>query len=374
MRLLASRGAPRPVDANLRPEGKPGRWCAPWPATGLLRAVGQTWEFQALLKARPVAGDLALGAGVRRGHRARWSGGRGARGLRRGRAGDAPPGRGAHPGRPGRPAAQARPRRPARRRVRGPAAAAGARPHRRVAARGRRPSRRSRRCRGRLRRPRRRGELDRGLPLPARCSSTGSSCTGCAAPTCPADDDAADLRWLARAAGCVPTRAATPSGELQAELRAAHRARCAGCTRSSSTGRCSTRWPGCRASELRAHAPSGARAARALGFLDPDGALRHMAALTAGRSRARAIQRTLLPVLLDWFADAADPDAGLLAFRQVSEALGDHAVVPAAAARRGRGRRAAGPRARHQPVRRRPAPARAGGAADPRRRRPDGRR
>ncbi len=39
--------------------------------------------------------------------------------------------------------------------------------------------------------------------------------------------------------------------------------------------------------------------------------------------RRAAIQRTLLPVLLGWFADAAEPDAGLLAFRQVSEALGE---------------------------------------------------
>ncbi len=39
-------------------------------------------------------------------------------------------------------------------------------------------------------------------------------------------------------------------------------------------------------------------------------------------SRRAAIQRTLLPVMLGWFADAPQPDAGLLAFRQVSEALG----------------------------------------------------
>ena len=39
-------------------------------------------------------------------------------------------------------------------------------------------------------------------------------------------------------------------------------------------------------------------------------------------SRRAAIQRTLLPVMLGWFADAADPDAGLLAFRRVSDALG----------------------------------------------------
>jgi glutamate-ammonia-ligase adenylyltransferase len=60
----------------------------------------------------------------------------------------------------------------------------------------------------------------------------------------------------------------------------------------------------------------------ALGYADPAGALRHLEALTAGVSRRAAIQRTLLPVMLGWFADAADPDAGLLAFRQVSDALG----------------------------------------------------
>ena len=60
----------------------------------------------------------------------------------------------------------------------------------------------------------------------------------------------------------------------------------------------------------------------ALGFADPAGALRHIEALTAGMSRKAAMQRTLLPVLLGWLADAPEPDAGLLAFRQVSEALG----------------------------------------------------
>ncbi|MBB5996876.1 glutamate-ammonia-ligase adenylyltransferase [Streptomonospora salina] len=60
----------------------------------------------------------------------------------------------------------------------------------------------------------------------------------------------------------------------------------------------------------------------ALGFADPAGALRHLDTLTSGVSRRAAIQRTLMPVMLGWFADAPDPDTGLLAFRQVSEALG----------------------------------------------------
>ncbi|MEV3853417.1 bifunctional [glutamine synthetase] adenylyltransferase/[glutamine synthetase]-adenylyl-L-tyrosine phosphorylase [Streptomyces sp. NPDC050095] len=60
----------------------------------------------------------------------------------------------------------------------------------------------------------------------------------------------------------------------------------------------------------------------ALGYADPSAALRHLEALAAGVTRKAAIQRTLLPVLLGWFADSADPDAGLLNFRKVSDALG----------------------------------------------------
>uniref|UniRef100_UPI0038B67AD1 bifunctional [glutamine synthetase] adenylyltransferase/[glutamine synthetase]-adenylyl-L-tyrosine phosphorylase n=1 Tax=Plantactinospora sonchi TaxID=1544735 RepID=UPI0038B67AD1 len=59
-----------------------------------------------------------------------------------------------------------------------------------------------------------------------------------------------------------------------------------------------------------------------LGFADPAGALRHIQALTGGVTRTAAIQRTLLPVLLQEFADAPEPDRGLLNYRQVSDKLG----------------------------------------------------
>ena len=58
-----------------------------------------------------------------------------------------------------------------------------------------------------------------------------------------------------------------------------------------------------------------------LGFTDPTGALRHLEALIGGFSRYAAIQHTLLPVLLNELADAPEPDRGLLAYRQVSDAL-----------------------------------------------------
>jgi glutamate-ammonia-ligase adenylyltransferase len=60
----------------------------------------------------------------------------------------------------------------------------------------------------------------------------------------------------------------------------------------------------------------------ALGYEDPEAALRHLEGLTSGVSRSAAIQRTLLPVMLEWFAGAPNPDAGLLGFRRISEALG----------------------------------------------------
>ena len=61
----------------------------------------------------------------------------------------------------------------------------------------------------------------------------------------------------------------------------------------------------------------------AIGFGDTKGALTHISALTTGLSRRAAIQRQLLPVLLQWFAEGTDPDAALLAFRRLSEDLGD---------------------------------------------------
>ena len=60
----------------------------------------------------------------------------------------------------------------------------------------------------------------------------------------------------------------------------------------------------------------------AVGYTDPDGALRHIQALTEGVSRRAAIQRQLLPVIIGWIGEGADPDFGLLSFRRLSEAIG----------------------------------------------------
>ncbi|MEU8224787.1 bifunctional [glutamine synthetase] adenylyltransferase/[glutamine synthetase]-adenylyl-L-tyrosine phosphorylase [Kribbella sp. NPDC048915] len=60
----------------------------------------------------------------------------------------------------------------------------------------------------------------------------------------------------------------------------------------------------------------------ALGYADPASALRHIEALSEGVSRRSSIQKALLPAMLGWFAESPDPDAGLLAFRTISDALG----------------------------------------------------
>ena len=178
----------------------------------------------------------------------------------------------------------------------------------------------------------------------------------------------AALRWLARAMGFRPDA----RGDAVAVF-----ARGVGAARPRGT-------PAAREAVLPAAAARGgpgagrpaaadpraaARRLEALGFADPDGALRHLSALTAGVSRRAAIQRTLLPVVLHELRRRAGPGrraagvpAGLRRARR-------HALVPAVAAGRGPGHRAAGPAARHQPVRGRAAHPGPGGAAAARRRR-----
>ncbi|MBA2465897.1 MAG: bifunctional [glutamine synthetase] adenylyltransferase/[glutamine synthetase]-adenylyl-L-tyrosine phosphorylase, partial [Nocardioidaceae bacterium] len=74
--------------------------------------------------------------------------------------------------------------------------------------------------------------------------------------------------------------------------------------------------------EVRLSTEAARQRLSALGYDDPVAALRHLEALTSGVSRTANIQRALLPAMLHWFADAPNPDAGLLGFRKISDALG----------------------------------------------------
>lgn len=61
----------------------------------------------------------------------------------------------------------------------------------------------------------------------------------------------------------------------------------------------------------------------ALGYQAPDRAFEHLTALAAGSSRKARIQAILLPTLMEWLAETADPDAGLLNYRKLSDAAFD---------------------------------------------------
>ncbi|HET7664527.1 MAG TPA: bifunctional [glutamine synthetase] adenylyltransferase/[glutamine synthetase]-adenylyl-L-tyrosine phosphorylase [Mycobacterium sp.] len=137
----------------------------------------------------------------------------------------------------------------------------------------------------------------------------------------PDEDDDEALRWLARAAHVRPDGRHDAQGVLREELKRQNM----------------------RVSRLHAKlfyqpllesvgtvgisegmTPEAAeRQLAALGYERPQNALTHLAALTGSSGRRGRVQQVLLPTLLDWLSDTPDPDAGLLAYRRISEALAD---------------------------------------------------
>lgn len=134
-------------------------------------------------------------------------------------------------------------------------------------------------------------------------------------------NDRRQLRWLARSLGYRPDKRGEPADVLSAELslHTRHVRRLHEKLFYRPLLNAVSRVPG---DQLRL----GEQAARgwlsALGFAAPEAALGHLGALTSGVSRTAAMQRLLLPVVLQSFTTSADPDAGLLAYRAVSEQLG----------------------------------------------------
>jgi glutamate-ammonia-ligase adenylyltransferase len=136
----------------------------------------------------------------------------------------------------------------------------------------------------------------------------------------PAESDTAELRWLARAAKLRSDGRKDAVGVLLAEWRT-HNRRVRRLHEKLFYRPLLEAVSHLPSEALRLSEKSAATRLAALGWASPDGALTHLRALTGGVSRAASIQRTLLPVLLDQLADTADPDRGLLAYRRVSEAL-----------------------------------------------------
>jgi [glutamine synthetase] adenylyltransferase / [glutamine synthetase]-adenylyl-L-tyrosine phosphorylase len=137
----------------------------------------------------------------------------------------------------------------------------------------------------------------------------------------PEVDDEEAVRWLARAAHIRPDGRHDAAGVLREELRHQH----------------------VRVSQLHAKlfyqpllesiTPAGLeisqgmtseaaeRQLAALGYEGPQTALKHMSALVNQSGRRGRVQAVLLPRLLNWMSYAPDPDGGLLAYRRLSEAL-----------------------------------------------------
>ena len=139
----------------------------------------------------------------------------------------------------------------------------------------------------------------------------------------PPDGDNEAMRWLARASHMRPDGTHDARGVLREELKRQN----------------------VRVSKLHAKlfyqpllesvgpslgfangmsAQAAGRQLAALGYEGPQSALTHLSVLVNSSGRRGRVQAVLLPRLLDWLSDTPDPDTGLLAYRRVSEALVDH--------------------------------------------------
>ncbi|MFT4199438.1 bifunctional [glutamine synthetase] adenylyltransferase/[glutamine synthetase]-adenylyl-L-tyrosine phosphorylase [Gordonia sp. (in: high G+C Gram-positive bacteria)] len=138
----------------------------------------------------------------------------------------------------------------------------------------------------------------------------------------PEPDDAAAMRWLARAAHIRPTGDLDAAGVLRVELREQrqrirqlheklfYRPLLESVTRFE-------------ADELTLSSESAERRLAALGYAQPDRALGHIKALASTAGRRGQIQLLILPSLLEWLSRTPDPDAGLLNYRRLCEELVD---------------------------------------------------
>lgn len=139
----------------------------------------------------------------------------------------------------------------------------------------------------------------------------------------PEDDDDEAMRWLARAAHIRPDGRHDALGVLREELkRQSHRvsrlhAKLFYQPLLESVGETSLGISEVMSTE------SAERQLAALGYEGPQSALTHLAALTSSGGRRGRVQQVLLPTLLDWLSDTPDPDAGLLNYRRLSDELAD---------------------------------------------------
>ncbi|OBK17238.1 bifunctional [glutamine synthetase] adenylyltransferase/[glutamine synthetase]-adenylyl-L-tyrosine phosphorylase [Mycobacterium asiaticum] len=138
------------------------------------------------------------------------------------------------------------------------------------------------------------------------------------------DDDEA-VRWLARAAHIRPDGRNDAAGVLREELKHQNvrvsrlHAKLFYQPLLESIGPAGLDLVGGRMTPDAAE-----RQLAALGYYAPQTALKHMSALVNQSGRRGRVQAVLLPRLLDWLSYTPDPDNGLLAYRRLSEASTTH--------------------------------------------------
>jgi len=140
--------------------------------------------------------------------------------------------------------------------------------------------------------------------------------------TLPEFDDYEAMRWLARAAHIRPEGDLDAGGTLREEIRRQsyrvrklheklfYRPLLEAVTRFEKD-------------ELRLSTSSAVRRLAALGYGKPENALGHLKALVSTAGRKGQIQELLLPTLLEWLSRTPDPDAGLLNYRRLCDAAAD---------------------------------------------------
>ncbi|HEX7323118.1 MAG TPA: bifunctional [glutamine synthetase] adenylyltransferase/[glutamine synthetase]-adenylyl-L-tyrosine phosphorylase [Mycobacterium sp.] len=133
----------------------------------------------------------------------------------------------------------------------------------------------------------------------------------------PPPDDEEALRWLARAAHVRPDGKRDAPGVLRAELKRQNlrvsrlHAKLFYQPLLESVG-----------PELSRITPDAAgRQLAALGYESPQSALTHLSALINQSGRRGRVQSVLLPKLLYWLSDTPNPDAGLLTYRRLSDVM-----------------------------------------------------
>lgn len=134
----------------------------------------------------------------------------------------------------------------------------------------------------------------------------------------PEDDDAEGYRWLARAANIRPRGRYDAAGVLGERLRQVRR-RVRRLHEKLFYRPLLDSIASYDADALSLSSAAMQRQLSALGFGAPRNALGHLRALAGQSNRRGRIQALLLPTFMEWLADTPDPDAGLLAYRKLCD-------------------------------------------------------